>query len=378
MCPSPIVGPQPQTGSSATSRRPGERRPSPGTGRCRPGSRRSATPPRRSRSPARSARTARAAASAAHATTEKWTRSIVSRSPGSTSSTGPRPSFAGEPAEPARDDDRGLAGDLAQGRRVEVVVVAVADEHGVEVREQLRQHRPHLAPDGTQALAQHRVGEDPQVVDLDQDRRVAEERDAPVLGAGGIRRSRRRGRRARPGRRRRGGAAWRHGAANCRSCSPRGEGPRRWGPRQRPCRTARGSRSFRDPGAAATGPIACSFAVRRGANLPMASQVPVLPVPSPSPPGVRVACATRKDADTDESALGVPRRQRGGRARRVRDERGDLDLPDHAGLADGRVLRRLVGRAASRTCGARCPRSSRCSPRPARPARCTGRCRRAR
>jgi hypothetical protein len=85
-----------------------------------------------------------------------------------------------ELAEPLRDDDRGLAGDLAQGRRVEVVVVAVADEHGVEVGEQLRQHGPDLAAHRAQPLAQHGVGEDPEVVDLDQDGRVPEERQPGV------------------------------------------------------------------------------------------------------------------------------------------------------------------------------------------------------
>ena len=58
--------------------------------------------------------------------------------------------------------------------------MAVADEHGVEVFEQLGQHRLHLASHGAEPLAQDRVGEDPQVVDLDQHRRVAEERQPPV------------------------------------------------------------------------------------------------------------------------------------------------------------------------------------------------------
>ncbi len=41
----------------------------------------------------------------------------------------------------------------------------------------------------------------------------------------------------------------------------------------------------------------------------------------------------------------------------------DLDLPDHAGLAHGGARRRLGRRRAARTCGARCPRWSRCSRR---------------
>ena len=61
--------------------------------------------------------------------------------------------------------------------------MAVADEHGVEVLEQLGQTASDLASHRAEPLAQHRVGEDPQVVDLDQHRRVAEERQAPATRA---------------------------------------------------------------------------------------------------------------------------------------------------------------------------------------------------
>ena len=64
-------------------------------------------------------------------------------------------------------------------------MVAVADEHGVEVREQLGQDRLDLAADRAQALPQHGVHEDPQVVHLDQDGGMAEERQAGVLRSGG-------------------------------------------------------------------------------------------------------------------------------------------------------------------------------------------------
>ena len=47
----------------------------------------------------------------------------------------------------------------------------------------------------------------------------------------------------------------------------------------------------------------------------------------------------------------VPGRQRGSRPRRLRRQRGDLDLPDHPGLADGRALRRLVGGAPAEPVG---------------------------
>ncbi len=67
-------------------------------------------------------------------------------------------------------------------------MVAVADEHGIEVGEELRQDRLHLAPDRSEAGSQDRVREDPEVIDLDQDGGVAEEREAAALGPGGIRR----------------------------------------------------------------------------------------------------------------------------------------------------------------------------------------------
>ena len=66
--------------------------------------------------------------------------------------------------------------------------MAVADEHGVEVGEQLGEHRLDLAPDRAHAIPQDGVGQDPQVVDLDQERRVAEERHAGMRGAGRRRR----------------------------------------------------------------------------------------------------------------------------------------------------------------------------------------------
>ena len=74
----------------------------------------------------------------------------------------------------------------------------------------------------------------------------------------------------------------------------------------------------------------------------------------------------------------LPRRERGRRARRAPPLRRVRDLPDHPGLDHGRARRRLERRRARRTSGARCPRSSRCSPRAVPLRRCTARCRRAR
>ena len=82
--------------------------------------------------------------------------------------------------------------------------------------------------------------------------------------------------------------------------------------------------------------------------------------PTTSLPGPR----SSKGGRARERAVRVPGRQRGRGPSRLRRQRGDRDLPDHARVADGRALRRLGGAPAGRTCGARSPTSSRCSPRP--------------
>jgi hypothetical protein len=99
---------------------------------------------------------------------------------------GTQPDLRDGPPEATRHDHRGPARDPAQRWRIQVVVVAVADEHRVEVGEQLGQDRPDLAAHGAQALAEHRVREDPKVVHLDEHGGMAEERQARVFRAGGL------------------------------------------------------------------------------------------------------------------------------------------------------------------------------------------------
>jgi len=83
------------------------------------------------------------------------------------------------PAEPAprarRRDDRGRV-ERAQRRQVEVVVVHVRDQHGVDALRQ-RRHR-HDAPEHADAPPQHRIGQQPRAAELDQDRAVPEPDDA--------------------------------------------------------------------------------------------------------------------------------------------------------------------------------------------------------
>ena len=220
MCPLPIVGPQPHTGSSARSRRPassfmpGNRSVSPGKYTAREPSTTHpiAGPvgPNGSRLPAvqrmRPPRSGRG----------RW--SADRRAPP------PRP----DPGRPAGRWPPNPRGTMTVGRpgiwRRDArsrwswwpwLMNTASRSANSSGRTDL-----HLAPDRAEAVPQHGVHQDPQVVHLDQDRGVAEERDAAVLRAGGIRPDRRRGRRATPGRRRHDGAAWRHGAANRRFRSP--------------------------------------------------------------------------------------------------------------------------------------------------------------
>ena len=186
MWPSPIRGPQPQTGSIATSRRPtsspiaGNRSVSPGKYTVREPA---MTQP--IAGPVGPERLAAAGMVGVHdLEPDAVDRQAVA---GLDLLDRAERRLLRDPPEPLGDDQRGLARDPAQGREVEVVVVAVADEHRVEVGEQLRQHGLDLPPHRADALAQHGIGEDPQVVDLDQHRRVAEERQPAALGGVGIR-----------------------------------------------------------------------------------------------------------------------------------------------------------------------------------------------
>ena len=163
----------------------------------------------------------------------------------------PEAHLRGELPEAARHDERGLAGDLAEGRQVEVVVVTVADEHGVEVGEQLREHGADLAANGADAVAQDGVGEDAQVVDLDQHRRVAQERDPRVGGTGLLRGGAARGPCARRDRRRQHDRAWGHRAPDGRAVAQRG---RRLRLRAR-CRTLTTCRRHRRNRPSATSPV---------------------------------------------------------------------------------------------------------------------------
>ena len=58
-----------------------------------------------------------------------------------------------------------------------------------------------------------------------------------------------------------------------------------------------------------------------------------------------------------------------------RDQRSHRDLPDHAGLADGRIRRCLVGEPDGRTSSASCRKSSRCRAKAVRRAPSTAHCR---
>ena len=202
-------GPTPRRG--AGPRRACRRaRSSPGTGPCRPGSRQTVSRGSRPRSPGRSARTGRACPSARRGRCRPGRGRSSPGPPARPPRPGPAPPGCHR-AEPAGHDHRRLAREAAQRRLVEVVVVAVADEHGIEVREQLGQHVGNLAAHRPEPATQDGIGEDPQVVDLDQDGRVAEKCQAAAAPLPSPP-ARRPELRATPGRRQRVGRAWSDGA----------------------------------------------------------------------------------------------------------------------------------------------------------------------
>jgi len=94
-----------------------------------------------------------------------------------------------------RDEEEAelLEGD--DGRVVEVIVVIVRQDHGVERREiaegDERREPPLRARevDGPDAVAPYRIGEEAMAVDLEQDRRVAHPRHPQTRGGGVAKRS---------------------------------------------------------------------------------------------------------------------------------------------------------------------------------------------
>ena len=79
------------------------------------------------------------------------------------------------------------------------------------------------------------------------------------------------------------------------------------------------------------------------------------------PPGTLIPRWPRNDADTGTATWACVDGNEAAARVAYALQRGDRDLPDHAGVADGRALPTTGPRPARRTCGASCPRWSRCS-----------------
>ena len=157
----------------------------------------------------------------------------------------PQPDPAHRRAEASRDDDERVTGERPERRRVEMVGVGVRDRDDVDRAERVRVGRRAVTAERPEPVAQERIGQDPDVRQLEQDRRVAE-----IADTDGIRgRGRDRGCTPRP------------------STSPRsGAGliaPRR-PPARRPSRDRRRSRSARRPPASRRSPGASRAAARPG------------------------------------------------------------------------------------------------------------------
>ena len=93
---------------------------------------------------------------------------------------------AQERAEPARDDEPQRAAEPAERAEIEVVVVPVRDEHRLQVPFHAGDER-HPTPQVRDALAEQRIGEQPRAVQVDQHRGVADvgelERHATATGS---------------------------------------------------------------------------------------------------------------------------------------------------------------------------------------------------
>ena len=81
------------------------------------------------------------------------------------------PPLAEQAAEAAGHDDRELLAELLERRQVEVVVVRVRDEHGVDAATRARRDG-RRAPQVRDAVAQQRIRQQANAVEVDEDRRV--------------------------------------------------------------------------------------------------------------------------------------------------------------------------------------------------------------
>ena len=79
--------------------------------------------------------------------------------------------LAQEPPEPARDDDGELLPEPLERRQVEVVVVAVRDEDRIHAAQRPRRD-PARPPEVGDAVAKQWIGQQPDAVEIDEDRRV--------------------------------------------------------------------------------------------------------------------------------------------------------------------------------------------------------------
>ena len=81
--------------------------------------------------------------------------------------------------EPDRNDERRSPRERSQGRKIHVVQVTVADENRRESLEHSREHGRYVTPDDTRRqVAEQWIREHAYAVDVDEDGRVAEERQS--------------------------------------------------------------------------------------------------------------------------------------------------------------------------------------------------------
>ena len=127
---------------------------------------------RRSRPDRPTRRTARGCGRARPGTALIWRSPIASVSPCSTSMTDSNRRLRRSPPRPRGTTIGELLPEPLERRQVEVVVVAVRDEDRVDARAAHARRRRSRAPQVGDAVAEQRIGQQPDAVEIDEDRRV--------------------------------------------------------------------------------------------------------------------------------------------------------------------------------------------------------------
>jgi hypothetical protein len=88
----------------------------------------------------------------------------------------PRRGLCDDAPQTDRDDELGPTRKSPKGRDIQVVPMPVADEHGREIREDVRRCDRPVTPNATGHMTEHGIREHANAVEIDKDGRMAEKR----------------------------------------------------------------------------------------------------------------------------------------------------------------------------------------------------------